>query len=376
MSVIPFYWNYDINTDNIDCWRIIVVWCDGLHSYVDPCQVLEECFRVPEIDWCNMVVGTPTQSAVPWAQPGYLLWVNPQWNCLEWYDPCQLLNACGFDDRLVAASPNDQTPGTLLQKLVSCNTGVKINITEVPGIDAKVRLCLDTIKPSDIDWQFPNCPSGGWVVRFNNSGFVFDCDDPSALWAQRYTSQDVTITYTLWVQNIRWFLITSAVITQPWFITAGDMDIFQGNPAMSAWIWAIQITRTGMYNVWIKGNARINNGVQALRLFLWTSNSKTILCDAKFGAQAWPDRPLLPDNNTTWYYELHAQNLVRLNVWDVVVLWGRIDANAGTWVDPNVILARSALKLSSAGTPEQMANPEPGLTFGVSFHSATVHNAP
>lgn len=372
----PFYSDYIIDDSNIWCGRIIVVGCDNIHRYFDPCDFINDCFRTPEIDRCNMVVDTPTQSAIPGAFPWAILAVNSQWNCLEYVDICTMLADCWFVDEKVLASPDDQTPGTLIQKLVSCDTWVKINIIEIPWIDAKVQLCLDQITPADIDRNFPNCTG---TVKFNASWFIFDCDDDSGNWlrGQRYASTDVVINQA--ANLIKRYLISSLPIapSTTGFTLAPDVDVYYGNPAMNSGVWAIYITKTAMYKVWCKGNAKINNWVQALRLFVVARpNTKEIVCDAKFGwGGNWPLTPLLPDTRTEWYFEFHADNLVKLNAWDYLFLAARVDSNTAWGVAAQVTRQRSVLWLDSTGTPVIQSNPNPWLTFWVTWYSDSVYSA-
>jgi hypothetical protein len=61
-----FYNGYDIDDSAIGCGRIIQVDCDGLHTYVNPCDLINACVaQLPEqltkqciVDFFNTTIDT------------------------------------------------------------------------------------------------------------------------------------------------------------------------------------------------------------------------------------------------------------------------------------------------------------------------------
>ena len=101
-----FYNGYQIDDSAMDCGSIIQVDCDGLHSYVNPCDLIEACLlTIPQqltkqciVDFFNTTIDT--------TPVGYFLRINSS-HCLE-----AVPLVINDHDELVGCSATD-TPGYL-----------------------------------------------------------------------------------------------------------------------------------------------------------------------------------------------------------------------------------------------------------------------
>lgn len=345
--------------------------------YVNPCQIFQDCIgERPAINYCSLIPWiVQWQPWVAWALPWYILWVNASWSCVERKNPCSLLNLCWVEDVNVKVTNNDTTTWKLFDKIVSCWPDLTISVLN-PGWDEKLELCVSAgckvfTCLDDVPDVYPACDG---YVRFNNDQVYFECNT-AWLRGERYAWSNIVIPQDANTIQFHWSPGSS------WDLPDIPLSIYQWNPTMNGWAnWEIIITKTWMYNVWIKGSAQVNEWVQAMRVVLVTTNSKQVLADAKWWWANAPVWPLLPANawwgqRPQWFYEFYAHNLVRLNAWDIISYAIRIDSNAGNWIPASVTLFRSVLGDWVLSSPIEVPDPMWWMTFWCSFYSTDVFNA-
>lgn len=367
-----FYGPYDIIDDNIWCWKIIIVRCDNIHEYIDPCELINRCnIQIDPIDWCTMIPWiSDTQPGIPWANAGYILGVNATGDCVQRYDPCSLLWLCWFQDIHVKVSDGDTVSGTLINKVISCDPS-KLTISILnAGADEKLLICpifpTTFVGLTDVPDTYPDCTSinaNGWFVMFDNGGWVsFDCDRRS-LWAARYLVGNVLIS-PIPINS----QVVYAFSDLPTYPQVSAMPDFRWNPIMDAWSWWMQATQPGMYFVRFSVQFRVNQGIQAIRFFLVTDNNKKIISDQKDGWQASPSfTPLIDSTRSEWYFTQSDINHVWLDAGDRVSLAMRVDTNSGNDIPWEVTVFRSVLGWGTYDDPSEIANPIPGTSINMVY---------
>lgn len=342
MSLKPFYDTYLIDDENIACNRIIAVKCDWTHVYIDPCDILLECFDWrPQIDWCSMVnpIDDDNQPWIPWASWWYVLRVKNDGSCVEFVPPDV---AFPFTDRLVTVSDNDTTPWTLIQKIVSCNEDI-LQIQEINDWDNELlQLCI-TVPDSFLDLSdTPNAyvctwisytntvPENRWFVMMSTTWTSFECDGRQ-LWGSYYRTTDMIFTYetqhnwnfpTWWkpIFEFFWYL----PVPSRWYTPPYVMDYYEGNPDMNNGNGVIRIPRTGMYKIEAHVQARVNRWYESLRaiiLLVWDSWVKVLGADDKFWEDTRSGMVNLAMPNTNYsFVSMQPQNLVRLDAGTLVTL--------------------------------------------------------
>lgn len=358
----PFYADYLIDDQNLWCGRIIAVQCDWTHVYIDPCEILLDCFDGwPEIDWCDMTNSTtdPDQPWVQWANAWNVLRVTNDGSCVEFVPPEV---AFPFEDIRVKVSENDTTSDFLIEKLVSCDPTVLSIVERNDGGEEFIEFCVNVPDsfldlddtPSDyscrdISYQ-SSVPDNRGFVMFNINGVEFECDGRQ-LWWSWYRTNDITIEYpTQHINNYPWW-------SEPYFEFFGEfstsfptysppalMDIYEWNPDMNGWNGRIVIPRTWMYKIEAHWQAVVNWWYDALRLLIvavWDAWAKTIIADDKFGWDSFSSMVNLamPDCNNA-YVSFQPNNLVRLDAWTELVLWCR----SSVYIDyDNILYARDTI---------------------------------
>ena len=165
--IFPFYHNdskaYTIDDANYDCWRIIVSDCNWSHKYATLCELVADCPEMKQLTRPCIVDALNNLSTLPNTNS-----LNPKkWflrvttdGCLEVADPC----ICNDWDRYVAATPDDNDPGTLDQKVRwSCST------------DWLYCIDIEEAWPQLLVWR-PSGPHGPFI---NPSMPTTECDNGS-----------------------------------------------------------------------------------------------------------------------------------------------------------------------------------------------------
>lgn len=373
-----FYNWYDIDDSQMGCWKIIQVNCEWLHSYVNPCDLIESCLlHIPQqlskqcvVDFFN----TTIDSIPAW----YVLRVN--WShCIE-----AVPLVINDTDKYVWVSAND-TPWYLNQKLVwSVVNDWLISVTQIWAMGNQ-QLEVSVVPPAWVK-PFPGNPACDWAVLTGDADGSLhrNCGNSGNTWywAVRYTSSDITPPLITDIYR-SYFFTTSADRWGTALAHYGTMDIFQWENSMK-WLWSydgmIRIPKTWMYEVRMKWEVVINNWVSRVRLFLWcpkATNPKIIL-DSKFWGET-----ALTGEPTLVYRELESMTvtlqsswLIYLQQWEYVALWAKVDTRDATSASPEVTFRHTVYDLydvGPAGSISEVDNAWPGLCFGVKRYSASIH---
>lgn len=361
----------------MDCGSIIQVDCDGLHSYVNPCDLIEACLlHIPQqlskqciVDFFNTTIDT-----IPaW----YFVRVNAS-HCLE-----AVPLVINDHDELVGCNATD-TPGYLWAKIVWSTTAwwtvnvtviwpmgnqqVQIGLTAAPGviINPNLPACDDAILRGNMDWStYRDCwSSGGDWYR-----------------AVRYATNDITP--SLSTNLFRSYFFTNA--STRWGSNLGiapSMDIFRGNTDME-WVGIydgmIRVPKTGMYDVWMKGECVINNWVSRVRLFLCKpgATNPRILMDAKYWAEdafAWSycNAPYQSAAGTAGLKSMTVtltwHNLLYLEEDEYICMGCKVDSRETNWVTPDITWRHTVYELYDVGPwgiSTEVPYTNPGLCFGM-----------
>ena len=373
-----FYGSYQIDTSNIWCWRIIQVDCDGLHSYVNPCDLIEACVaNLPQqltkqcvVDFFNTTIDT-----IP---AGYVLRVNGS-HCLE-----AVPLVINDTDKFVGVNATD-TPGYLWAKCVwSTNLWWQIAITTIWAMGSQ-QLQWQIIPPLMPTITVPNCE--GAFLRAHSDGSTYrDCGDgDSGYRAVRYSSGDLMP--DLVTNMYQSFLFTNSANRWGTALTyTPSMDVFKWNPGMN---WAgiydsmIRIQKKGMYEIRMKGEAVLNNGVSRIRLFVCVprATNPRILIDSKYWAEevfAWSHANAPYQSNAgadgleSITVTLTGQTLIWLEAGEYLALGCKIDSRETDWVTPVVTFRHTVYDLDPVGVGQsnsEVTYDWPGISFWAKFYS-------
>lgn len=378
---ITFYNGYQIDDSQIGCGKIIAVDCDNLHYYVNPCDLIEACVaQLPSqlskqciVDFFNTTIDT-----IP---AGYVLRVNGS-HCLE-----AVPLSINDTDELVGISATD-TPGYLWNKIVWCSNGGRdITVTPIgPMGNQQLRICIDP--PAHVK-EFPGDPICDWAyLRGNDDGTLYrDCGwgGNDSYRAVRYTTSDIT---PLLSTNIykSYFFTNSLDRWGQQLSTAGNMDVFEGNPDMDwtgSYEWMIRVPKNWMYEIRMKGEAVINNWVSRVRLFLGipASTNPKILIDSKRGPEvafAWSFQNFPYQSNAgtdgieSMTATFNGQRLVYLEAGQYIAMWCKIDSRYCDGVTPAVTWKHTVYELYDCDPGQSVAEVSytwPGLSFWIKRYS-------
>lgn len=395
MALYPFYSDYKIDDAQIDCWKVITVNCDWVHQYSSICDLMKDCIwnminpihKQCVIDFFNTTIDT-----IPsW----YYLHVTAN-GCIGASELPPYINS----DEKVKVKLDDSTwylEWKIIGKIWTYT--IAVNTVGSPGARRLEISCAGPESPRDWIWD-PDC-DGAYVRANTDWTWYYDCDGnwDNDYRAERYASDDIII--SSWTNKYRSYVFTtnglanrtwvSPAINVPW---AGPLSKFRGKASMNT-SDAIRIEKTGMYNVWMKGEAIVNRWVCRIRLFIVVKNAITgncrLLIDSKYGNEdswgyttngiAMP--PFYEDSATGSILIMPAKtvtlnwnSLLMLEAGDVVMLWCKIDARYTNSVTPNVVWRDTVYELTDQdpGTPiTEVSNTWPWLSYGVSRATPFTH---
>lgn len=340
-------WNeipYTMNNDNAECWYILVFDCSlGNFVFRNPCDLISECqLDINDLvdwdtfDWCQMV-SSPLLDNM---DPGNFVRVNSTGTCLEWVDPTTLSWLHDYRVRVTAADTEDY----LQQKIVWTTNRVSVSL--VPGVNQQLK--IDIIEDW-IDWLLPSNPScidptynPTWYAQLvydDTSGVHWECQQNrwDSYWHQRYIISDIIINswntwfpewWTVWWSSY-WYVNTQE---SEWLPSMNYLLPWNTPPhTFPAWteIPAIKIQETWLYAVWANADVLIEWAIRAIRFFLYTNNTKTMIVNMKEWVENYSPAPVPPifivptwaksvTKTFSWY------NLVKLNKWEYIFMWVRV----------------------------------------------------
>jgi len=350
---------YQIDDTNIDCWKILVAWCDPyIHEYVDPCTIVSDCLDSiwwPDIDRCDMVDG------IEWAEAWAFLRIDNTWNCVEFIDPDTVF-ASYNTDRLVSVDWTDPA-WHLNTKIISSDWSINITNTwwelDLSTWSVETFLGLSDT-PSTYSWHDGDLVSVSW------GNLVFTENDRSQR-ANRMLNADVSI---VWSPN-----------EDKRFFPSPSYG--EWNPSMLVstwWIWAIEIQKTGMYNIWMNWWFYVNKWVNAAKIVMMTTEwgDKKLLLNSK--AWIFPSwHPIVMEDlwETHRFFAFSEKSLVKLEAWTKLYLAVRISSNAGNNVVPEVVIEWQSLVTwdLSWTWPDSTAYRYCGTLIWCSYYGPITHNA-
>lgn len=368
----------------MDCGFIIQVDCDGLHTYVNPCDLIEECLlHVPQqltkqciVDFFNTTINTTPV----W----YFLRVNGL-HCLE-----AVPLVINDHDELVWVNITD-TPGYLWAKIVWSVTAWRAVVVSViwPMGNQQVQIALNAPAWVLINASIPGC-DGAYLRAHLNWTTYRDCDGgDNGYRATRYSSADLDPILT--TNIFKSFFFTTS--TSRWGTAMSNtpsMDIFAWETSMN-WTGThdgmIRIPKNGMYKIRMKGEAVINDWVSRIRLFLSvpkTLNPK-ILIDAKYWSEtafAWSFQSAPYQSNAgadgleKMTVTLNWERLVYLEANDYVAMWCKIDTRYCNWVAPSVSWRHTVYELYDVApgwASSEVPYAWPWISFWVEYYSTHNH---
>jgi len=370
----PFYGAYQIDTSQMDCWKVIFVRCDWVHEYKSVCDLFAECdFERPEINRCRMIPGiNPNQPGIPSAHHWYVLRVNQAWTCVEFVDPTTVfLNV----DEMVKASAADPTAWYLDAKVTSSDWSIDINL--IAGWTMLDFTANFPVIPTIPD-PTSACVYGAYMMSIGGV-YQLVCDN-SALYASRYLTNDTDLAIPGW--NLPNSIIYKQIVCTEFQWCPSMSYTFAGNPPITG----IQIVTSGMYHVWFNAWAYIDASVGKIRFMLRSTNTgdapnKKLLLNAK----AWVGNAENISIVDTARWETHQHlsmsehGLMRLNAWDYITMVMRVDSNqlaAGTvTVEWWGLIESDPVWWSNRAPAGTMALKYCWTTFWVARHSPTKHNS-
>lgn len=146
---IPFYDKYTIDTETMDCGRVIVSGCNGEHEYKSICELLEKCWSDKLKQLKNSCIVDFLNSDLK-SKAGKFIKVNANW-CLTTWDM-----DCSCEDKYVIATSWDKNPWPLYSKI----TG---------GCDPSGDYCITVGTPNPNTVQLiPSWPHN-WFTSFKGA---------------------------------------------------------------------------------------------------------------------------------------------------------------------------------------------------------------
>lgn len=351
-----------IDDSNIDCWMLLITWCDPfIHSYISPydliSNVLDNIWR-PTIDRCDMV------SQIPGMVPGALLRVDNAGNCVEWVNPSAILSAFNTDEMVSVAGAD--APGYLLDKVMSSDGSISIT-----NLGWKLNLTSSAVSTFLQLTDTPSSYSGhdGDILKVSWSNIVFAEDDKSQR-AVRYLTDDEMLTISLNTDTWLWL----------------HASYWEGNGSMltiDSWIPSITIKKTWMYHIRMNWGFNVNAWVNAAKIALVSDLiwDKQLLLNSKI----WSDPsghpiPTVSLWETHRYFSFSESGLVKLTAWTKLWLQVRVSSHVWSWATVPTAITIVEWKSLVSGNPNASSNPTYShkycwTLFGVSRYSDVTHNA-
>lgn len=390
----PFYNWYNIDDSQIDCGKIITVNCDWLHTYTNICDLINACvWQIPKqltkqciVDFFNTTIDTIPAT--------YYLRVSAN-GCIE---------AVAFpdfttEDVKFKATSSDWTAWYWNQKIVwDITSSIYKTYIDViwPANNQQLSIRIEWPKVDNItDIWVPDC-EWAFVKAHLNWEFYYDCEWnwDNALWAVRYTTNDIVInewtnaykSYVFWLPNIS--RPSQPIVPGKW-----SMSIGQWNPEMLSIANRIKITKTWMYWIRMKWEAYINMWVSRIRLFVIQQNTakwtNKLLIDSKYWNEDMPWMNIDALHIPLHYYEwatfknapaktvtLTWWQLFKLEAWDILTLWCKIDWRDTDSIKPLVRRRDTVYDLKDQIVWEwisEIENSWPWLSYGVNRVSPYVY---
>ncbi len=346
MWLQPFYGSYEINDDALDCWKIIVVECDGRHVYKDVCELIEDCqYPITQLEeQCVVDFLNNLDLETPWN----ILRISA-WGCLESVDPAWFFPT---DPCTVKVDSNDWC-GYLEEKLVACvpASWPYIDITKIWSWASKqLQFCINGFSGIDDLSEFddisaaPSCDDS-WDVYVKvdkvNNKFEYTCE--KKYFCQRNAVSNITCdepntgTATFFFTG---FNLDDNVTNHPDMLTGGAM--YQLIKAPKTWYYHIRFNTSVDCYFW----------VGSFRCFLWKYDSVAGVASIVLDRDLWtePQSLVLPNSvyPAPWLdadhfnqYFMSSSRILFLNEWDSLGMWTRVSTSTVEWVGWKIVLKNS-----------------------------------
>lgn len=339
-----FYNGYDIDDSNIWCGRIIQVGCDNIHRYVDPCEVLRECFENYDRGVTNTCVqeffNTDIFSTPVW----HVLTVGAD-GCISAVNPNTIFN----DTDVLVAVDDEDNGWYLFDKLKVCIDS-DISITKKWPIGSKyLELCYVWYKNFiDLD----DTPDNYWndnpyqYIKVSPSNKVYYSDEKPYLCERTMDSEKIFLhNYTSpgWPQNSKYFF------QNIWFTGYNTNDttmVFTTN-----WYHWIRIPKTWRYKLYMNYSADVYHGIESFRYFIRkltatsTSSTNTILLDMDI----WEANRSLAFPQSVYDWSIaELENKIQCSGWKNRIVWLE---------DNEYIMPGIRISTNTNGWPEWNGNP-------------------
>jgi len=359
-----FYNWYDIDDSAIWCGKVITVDCDNLHHYMNLCDLIEECVADLPHDITKECIRTFFNTTIDSLPIWYFLRIDAQ-HCLEAVNITTLLQCT---DIYVKTNAQDATAGYLASKFLSWTDGCFSTLVVPYGPANWQKLKVEVLYPdSPFLCGLPALPScdGANVLMDMDWTIHYDCgDNQNRYRAQLHlTTDDITINPDAWA-------FKAYAFPQLWGAT-WEASMITPTP------WAITIPKTGMYEVRMKGEAKISNGVSRVRLTVISNNAtRPIVIDSKFGWETlgWSVSPICHANEKRVTYTFTGFWLFKFNAWESIVLACKIDTrNIWAWAEAPQVIRRKTTYTMLTDSVSNSADNSPGLCLGVKRYSALTH---
>ncbi len=350
---------YQINNDNIDCWMLLITWCDPyIHEYISPVDLVEDALSHiwwPSIDRCDMVAD------ISWAAPWAFLRIDWAWNCVEFIDPATVFSSYNTDE-MVSVDWTDPA-WHLEDKIISSDSSILIN---------------------NMWWQLD-------LTSNTINNFLWLSDTPSSYSGQDWNLLAVSWWSIVFIENDRSqrctrMLADDQVLTQPPNVDqrhALQVSYAEWLDAMKTSVWgipSITIQKTGMYRVWMNGGFHVNAWVNAAKLAVISTESwdKKLLLNSKTGTfPAWHPIVLTDLWETHRFFAFSESSLVKLTAGTQLFFMCRISSNNPTGTNWEVVIEGKSLVWGYPGSwsTEVYSNKYCWSLFWVSFYSNETHDA-
>lgn len=308
-------------------------------------------------------------------------------NGLIWWDNnCWLRTICpadfpwffNWEDRLVTADPTDQTPGTLVEKIISCNPSVLSISLDSNWPNHKLVLCINesnlNLRITDlIDWpgNYPLCSSNSTGILYSNWAWrdwlcPWSNTNKSCITNQNVLSKRTYLWYDFKNESLEFrhtklmyhasvwhnsssntiytwapdLALTSIPCNARWSMAGWDHYISCMYEQWTTWVWwhptwDIVIPETGYWMVNFHVACMCNLYTHAFRMWVAVvesgvhENNRQVLCDVKkwqFRDNYAPEED--GDSSFIWPEMFECNTLAKNNMYflkENQLTWGRTD---------------------------------------------------
>ena len=344
MASYNLYHTYNVDDSNIWCGQILVSNCNWDHVYMNPCDLLQTCdlqFPRQLTSQCvaDFLNNLDTQTA------GHYVRISSN-NCLE----AVPISVPPSGWCTVGVDATDDECGYLVDKIIWDGD---ITITPIwPGDNRKLEISYtwptSLSDLADVSQSLYSACDNGTnaflrsILKVNNTNDWIESEcvykpvwSIYAEWNINISSSNILKNeikhFFLWGLSNFWadnWMVITATVPPTWVIIWSSIT----------WLKA---TKDWIRKVSMKGNVRVNAGIQAFRVYVYCSDNSLNGCvDSKFWASDNPKQPLVrrydqPLTNETYaYFNIWWECLVYANEWDIFSLMLAVDSNAGTDISP------------------------------------------